>query len=77
MSLSNTNIGADLKERKEQNERDYRRWSWTARQLSVELAELPIPTIAAIDGAALGGGMEISLSCDIRVAGIWRESLYA
>lgn len=33
------------------------------------LEDLAIPTIAAIDGPALGGGLEMAFCCDFRIAG--------
>ena len=57
--------GADLKERAQMTNEEVSAFVQKLRHSVSELAALPMPTIAAIDGAALGGGLEMSLACDM------------
>ena len=60
--------GADLKERAKMHEQEVGPFVSRARAVIMELSNLPMPTIAALDGHTLGGGLEMALSCDFRIA---------
>lgn len=60
--------GADLKERAQMSNFEAEHFVHGLRALMNDIAALPMPTIAAVDGFALGGGLELALACDIRTA---------
>lgn len=62
--------GADLKERREQQPADIIRFSDNVRDVIAGLAALPVPVLAAVDGAALGGGAELALAADVRTVSV-------
>jgi enoyl-CoA hydratase/carnithine racemase len=60
--------GADLKERREMTQDQVRRYVFTIRGTFTAVEQVRVPVIAAMNGIAVGGGLELALACDIRVA---------
>ncbi|ARP50531.1 MULTISPECIES: enoyl-CoA hydratase-related protein [Caproicibacterium] len=60
--------GADIGAMSTMGPAEGRAFSANGNDVFRKIEKLPMPVIAAINGYALGGGCELSLSCDIRIA---------
>jgi enoyl-CoA hydratase len=60
--------GADIGKMKNLDAEGGYAWSRTGQETIKRIMNLDIPVIAAVNGYALGGGLELAMSCDIRIA---------
>lgn len=60
--------GADISEMLTFNQRQAFDFSLFGNRIFAQLEQLHIPTIAVVHGYALGGGMELAIACDFRIA---------
>jgi len=60
--------GADIVEMKTKTAIEGRRWGQLAQGVFNKIENIAKPVIAAVNGYALGGGCELSMACDIRIA---------
>ncbi len=60
--------GADIAEMVNKNKKEGEAFSRLGQHTFRSLETLPVPVIAAVNGFALGGGMELTMACDFRIA---------